>query len=195
LTREKWAEEEYAILSNPNLTDAEKVRLLPKRTEEAATRQRAMKGFASKRVKDRYLPWREEELGTLRDSEMTIGDKIKSLPNRSRDEIGYYMKKWGYVSKPRQRLGKYVLVNVDGEFIQRHRIVAEKKIGRPLKDNEVVHHINMDTTDDKPENLFIGTQSDHKRIEGTVNTLVKQLMDIGVIDFDRKSNKYLIKRK
>lgn len=34
-----------------------------------------------------------------------------------------------------------------------HRYVMEQKLGRPLTDSEVVHHINGDVLDNTPENL------------------------------------------
>lgn len=43
-----------------------------------------------------------------------------------------------------------------------HRVVAEIKIGRPLKSGEVVHHIDHDINNNDPDNLMVfANQSDH----------------------------------
>lgn len=49
-------------------------------------------------------------------------------------------------------------------YIREHRYIMEKSIGRYLKKNEEVHHLNANTLDNSLENLQLLTSKEHKRL-------------------------------
>ena len=48
-----------------------------------------------------------------------------------------------------------------------HRIVAEQKIGRPLRPGEIVHHIDGNKRNNDPSNLEVMTQAEHCKLHFT----------------------------
>ena len=56
----------------------------------------------------------------------------------------------------------YILVKTRYGWSQEHRIVAEKFLKRKLKKSEVVHHIDGKKDNNKPDNLFVMTSTEHK---------------------------------
>jgi hypothetical protein len=48
-------------------------------------------------------------------------------------------------------------------YVKRAILVLEAKLGRPIREGYLSHHINEDTMDDRPENLEERTRSWHIR--------------------------------
>lgn len=67
-------------------------------------------------------------------------------------------------------------------YVKLADLVAEHKIGRHLRENEVVHHIDHDRLNDSPDNLQIMDKVEHDRMEtnnrwsnGTINGFLKSV--------------------
>jgi DNA-directed RNA polymerase specialized sigma24 family protein len=58
----------------------------------------------------------------------------------------------------------YPQCKIGGKVTRVHRVVAEEKIGRPLRRGEVVHHVDGDICNNAPENLEVLNHSEHALI-------------------------------
>lgn len=70
------------------------------------------------------------------------------------------------------------------KYVAEHVLVIERKIGRQLAPEEVVHHINGVKTDNREENLLVTTRSQHKKFHAQLEALAFQLVLEGQIIFD-----------
>ena len=61
-------------------------------------------------------------------------------------------------------MSEYETVRKDGKVRNVHDVLAEGILGRPLEENEVVHHVNGDKHDNREENLQVMDRAEHGRL-------------------------------
>ena len=86
---------------------------------------------------------------------------------KSTERIVWYNKNVFNHGEHRQRQADALRAKASGKnYITRngrheHRTVAESKLGRALRPDEVVHHIDGNIRNNNPENLQVMTQAEH----------------------------------
>lgn len=101
---------------------------------------------------------------TVRDRMIELG--IPRLPAKARMDRNYFWTGGRTVDKH-----GYVLVKSPGHphataagYVREHRLVMERKLGRYLDPDEVVHHKDDDTSNNHPDNLeLFASNADHLR--------------------------------
>jgi hypothetical protein len=111
---------------------------------------------------------------------------------------------------PRYKTGRFVLPNgyvtvpVPGRGrVYEHRLVVERRIGRPLTRDERVHHVNHDRGDNRDENLMVVTKKQHARIHadetlrGGWSRVASECIDCGRTDrkHEARGRCYLCNRR
>lgn len=59
---------------------------------------------------------------------------------------------------------KYKAVKVNGQKMDLHRLIVERRIGRKLFFNEVVHHVDGDPSNNNSDNLVVMSRSEHSSL-------------------------------
>jgi hypothetical protein len=93
---------------------------------------------------------------------------------------GYLVREW--VEDGRGRRNAYL----------EHRAVVAEAMGRPLRSDEIVHHINGDRLDNRLANLYLTDRSGHRTAHFSIEGLMPALWQRGLISFDRERGVYFL---
>lgn len=86
---------------------------------------------------------------------------IDNLSKRVNQKGGLTQEERAKISKSRKRKA-FVTKYLKEKDKHIHRVVMERKLGRPLEKGEVVHHVDLDSWNNDPDNLMLfKSQKDH----------------------------------
>lgn len=92
--------------------------------------------------------------------------RIGKPHGKTNERLNYLIEKgYRWIRVPKDYHGGFTKGLKGGKYIQEHRFVAEKMLNRPLTGKEIVHHINFNKLDNRPENLIVLTNNEHKKLE------------------------------
>jgi len=123
-----------------------------------------------------------------------IGEKSKAKWTEDYKRKHYYSK---YAGKKRIING-YVYIKDyshpnrnSHNLVPEHVLVMTQHLGRPLENGEVIHHIDGDKTNNDISNLYLcKDKSEHRKIHASFDELLKPLLDLGIVYFDRSEGRY-----
>jgi len=153
----------------------------------------------------RRTPWSYKEVETLikYGGSESVCELQKRLPNRERGGVEQKRQALG-IKYNHKQLGicypvkreHYLFLKVNGKYKAMHRIIMEEHLGRKLKPEEKVHHIDGDGHNNNINNLHLcDCDKTHRKIHGSIYRIHKPLIMDGIISFDKDKEIYVYDRR
>lgn len=188
--------EDYVLRDNPDKPPKWLAERLKGRTVTVICKRRLTLGLPPYVVK---YEWTAQEVQNLKDNlQAPMGKLVKMFPDKSESAIRGAARRLGrkrIIRKGHSIVNGYVTRYKDGRSALDHRIVMERKIGRKLKREEVVHHINYDKMDNREENLDLLPDGEaHSDANSSFQRLLPDLLASGIVRYDEGSHTYEVAR-
>ena len=94
-----------------------------------------------------------------------------------------------------EEIKSYVRIYVDGKQKRLHRYLMEQKLGRPLMNNEVVHHIDGNKFNNSIDNLELISRSKHMSIHKEIKELSLEAQTKYTLDYSEIYEMYVNQAK
>jgi hypothetical protein len=141
--------------------------------------------------------WTKEDVKFIKDNYKVLTDKkIAKKINKSKAAVCRKRLNLGL----RKQTGEpyihsdYYVRSENGKKIWVHIEVAEEKLGRKLKEKEMVHHIDGNKLNNHHNNLYVcRDRKEHQQIHSDLEKVAFQLIQKGIIKFDHQVGTYYIK--
>jgi len=78
----------------------------------------------------------------------------------------------------------------DANWVREHIVIIEREIGKRIPNGMVVHHIDGNKRNNKRDNLFLCTVSEHNNLHARIEGLVWALYKEGKVVFDKDTLEY-----
>lgn len=132
---------------------------------------------------EKWLRYQYEELRKYQ-------SEIAKEENVAQSVISRWMKRFGIESRGKgtRRENKYNRIGTRGyrrlykpdypqknDYVKKARLIMEKKLGRYLTPQEIVHHRDLDKLNDNIENLQLMSNSEHTTLHQKIKGFLKDL--------------------
>jgi hypothetical protein len=117
----------------------------------------------------------------------------KSNQNRPKNSKNWYISGDGYKMI---KTGKKINGIGWKAYTKEHKLILEKKLGRPLKTGEIVHHLDSNKLNNSENNLVLfGNGREHRAAHVSLEKIGLELYKQGLVEFDYNSKKYVANLK